>query len=204
MMSAAKPIELISVEDYLAVEESARNKHEYSGGRIYMMAGASNRHDAVASTLLGALYSRLRGERCQPFNSDTKVRLRLGAEMRVYYPDAMVVCDPNPPAESFQDRPVVLAEVISPATRRIDEGEKLKAYLTIASLRSYLLIETASARVVAYERTADGIFAPRVYEGLEAVVPLEGAGIELPLAELYERIDFSAIDPDREPEDNDD
>lgn len=202
MMSAAKPIELISVEDYLAGEETARQKHEYSGGRVYMMAGASNLHNGISVALILALGTRLRGQRCQPFNSDTKVRVRLGADTRFYYPDGMVVCEANPPTDSFQDRPVVIAEVVSPATRRIDEGEKLDAYLTISSLRNYLLIEAASPRVIVYERAGDR-FVPHVYEGLDAAVPLDAIGVELPLAELYERIDFSLMDAEREPGDED-
>jgi Uma2 family endonuclease len=199
-MSAAKPLSLVSEQQYLAGEKLARHKHEYSAGRIYMMAGASNLHNSTVVSLTTALGSRLRGRRCQPFNSATKVRIRHRSETRFYYPDAIVVCDQNPPDDVFQDHPVVLAEVISRSTRRIDEGEKLEAYLTIPTLAKYLLIETASARVVAYERAADGSFSAHIYEGLDSVIPLDEIGIELPLSELYERIDFSAAGTEDEEE----
>jgi Uma2 family endonuclease len=115
----------------------------------------------------------------------------MATHTRFYYPDGMVVCDPNPPNDSFQDRPVVLAEVVSEATRRTDEGEKRDAYLTIPELSAYLVIETSSPRIIVHHRTDSG-FVPRLYEGVDAIVPLEAIKLQLPLAELYERVDFLA------------
>jgi Uma2 family endonuclease len=103
----------------------------------------------------------------------------------------MVVCDPNAADETFQDKPVVIAEVVSDATRRIDEGEKREAYLMVPTLSVYLVIETDRPRVVAHRRGEHG-FAAEVYEGTEAMIPLEAVDAELPLADLYERVDFTA------------
>ena len=89
-------------------------KHEYAGGYVYAMAGAKNVHNTVATAFLGLMHAKLRGRPCQPFNSDTKVRIRLATHTRFYYPDGMVVCEPNADDEEFQDRPVVIAEVLSP------------------------------------------------------------------------------------------
>ena len=117
--------------------------------------------------------------------------------MRFYYPDGMVVCEPNAANDTFQDRPVVIAEVISEWTRRIDEGEKRDAYLSIPTLSAYLLIESASPRVVVHHRTQSG-FVARVYEGMTAAVPLDELGTTLALADLYERVDFTQAEPDEE------
>src|SRR5713226_10746586 len=128
-MSAAKKLNLISVEDYLASELDSPTKHEYLGGVVYAMAGARNAHNTIASNTLIGMGARLRGNKCRPLNSDTKVRIRFPTHVRFYYPDASVVCVPNPPNELFQDNPAVIAEVLSRSTRRIDEGEKKDAYL---------------------------------------------------------------------------
>src|SRR5713226_8382942 len=132
-MSAARKLNLVSVEEYLAGELASSIKREYLGGHIYAMASERNAHNLIASNALGVLGSRLRGKRCRAFNSDTKVRIRLPHHVRFYYPEAMVVCRPNSPDDSFQDEPAVLVEVLSRKTRRIDEGEKKDAYLTIPS-----------------------------------------------------------------------
>jgi len=188
-MSTAEKLHLVSVEDYLAGELVSPIKHEYLGGIVYAMAGARNAHNLIAGNALGRLWSRLRGKPCQPFNSDTKVRIRLPAHIRFYYPDLSVVCRPNPQSDSFQDDPIAVFEVLSRSTRRIDGGEKKDAYLTIPSLGIYGLVEQEMAVVVAFRRTERG-FVREVYEGLEAVLPLPELGTNLPLAELYEGVEF--------------
>ena len=190
VMSAALKRQPISVEDYLAGELDSPVKHEYVGGFVYAMAGARNLHNLIASNVLGFLHARLHGGRCRAWNPDTKIRVRLPTHTRFYYPDASVVCRPNSPDDSFQDDPAVIVEVLSQKTRRIDGGEKLEAYLTISSLSVYLLVEQEEAVVVAYRRTDQG-FVREVYAELSAVIPLPEIGIELPLAEIYDGVEFS-------------
>src|SRR5436309_216220 len=120
-MNTAKKINLISEAEYLAGELVSPVKHEYLGGFIYAMAGAQNRHNDIAVNIIGALHTRLRGSPCRPCNSDTKVRVQLTRHVRFYYPDASVVCKRNPPTDSFQCEPVVVVEVLSRSTRRLDE-----------------------------------------------------------------------------------
>src|SRR5207302_3667058 len=108
--------------------------------------------------------------------------------IRFYYADASVICRPNSQTDAFQDEPAVLFEVLSRGTRRIDEGEKKDAYLTIPSLGVYVLIEQSTAAVVAFRRTESG-FVREVYEGLDAVLPLGEIGVELPLGEIYETVE---------------
>src|SRR5262245_28057478 len=190
-MSAAKKLNLISVDDYLAGELVSPIKHEYLGGVVYAMAGARNVHNLIAGNTFAVLHGRLRGRRCHPYNSDTKIRIRLPTQIRFYYPEVSVVCRPNPQTDSFQDEPVVLVEVLSRKTRRIDEGEKKDAYLTIPTLSAYLLVEQETAAVVVFRRTAQG-FVREVYEGLDAVVPLAEIDTELPLTEIYDGVEVTA------------
>jgi Uma2 family endonuclease len=197
-MSTAKKLTFVPVDDYLAGELISPVKHEYVGGVVYAMAGARNSHNLIASNILGTLHGKLRGRPCRPFNSDTKIRIRLPAQVRFYYPDASVICRPNPQTDSFQDEPAVIIEVVSRKTRRLDEGEKKDAYLTIPSLAVYLLVEQETPAVVAFRRTEQG-FVREAYEGLPAVVPLSEIEAELPLAEIYEAVEFSPEAEEGEP-----
>jgi Uma2 family endonuclease len=192
-MTAAKQFELVSVEDYLAGELVSEIKHEYSGGYVYAMAGARNVHNRVAGAFNGSLHAQLRGRPCEVFNSDTKVRVPFPTHTRFYYPDGMVVCEPNPPESTYQDRPIVIAEVVSDATRRIDEGEKREAYLTIPTLMAYLVIETDRPRVAVHRRTDSG-FVSEAYDRTDAVIALPFIEAELPLSELYERVEFTSAE----------
>ena len=159
------------------------------------MAGATNAHNRIAGNVFGGLFSRLRRNKCQPWNSDTKVRIKLPTHVRFYYPDVMVVCRPNPAHDTFQDEPVVIVEVASTQTRRIDASEKKDAYLVISSLEVYWLIEPGLPRVMMWRRTAGG-FSREIIEGLDASIPVACLGIEIPLADIYEGIDFNLVRED--------
>ena len=188
-MSAAKKLNLVSVDDYLAGELVSPVKHEYLGGAVYAMAGGPNVHNLINGNVFGSLHPQLRGRRCRPFNSDTKIRVRLPTQVRFYYPDVSVICRPNPQNDSFQDEPAALFEVVSRGTRRVDEGEKKDAYLMIPSLSVYVLVEQETAAAVVYRRTEQG-FVREVYEGLDAVIPLGEIEADLPLAEIYDGVEF--------------
>src|SRR3974390_2125623 len=111
-MSAAKKLNLVPVENYLAGELVSPVKHEYLGGVVYAMAGARNQHNTLAGNAFAAFHSRLRGRKCRPYIWNTKIRIRLPAQARFYYPNVSIPCRPNPQSDSFQDEPAVVIEVL--------------------------------------------------------------------------------------------
>lgn len=188
-MSTAQRLAPISVAEYLQGEENANRRHEFVEGVVYAMVGAKNRHNRISISASASLYFRLRDNPCEAFNSDVKVRIRQTRGTRFYYPNAMVVCRPNSETDTFQDAPVVIVEVISESTRRIDETEKRDGYLSIDSLCVYIRVEQSTPFASVDRRTDEG-FVREQYDGLTAVIPLPEIGIELPLAELYEGVKF--------------
>jgi len=189
-MTALKQPDSISIAEYLAGEEISDVKHEYLGGTVHAMAGATNRHNGIATSVLLALGVRLRGKPCQPFNSDTKVRIEFPDHTRFYYPDAMVVCHPNPDTDHYQDLPVIVIEVLSESTRRTDLGEKRDAYMSMPSVKVLLFIDSECPAVTVYRRKPEGGFAAELHSGMESTIPLPEIDSALPLAELYERVGF--------------
>jgi Uma2 family endonuclease len=176
-MSTARITELISVEDYLEGELFSQVKHEYIAGAVFAMVGTRNAHNIVASNTLIALGSRLKGKPCRPFNSDTKIRVKMPDHLRFYYPDASVVCQANPLSETFQDRPVVI----------VDDGEKRDAYFTIPSLEHYILLEQDAAVAVMYQRMGQR-FKRQEFTRLDDSIPLPMLDISLPLRELFDGV----------------
>ncbi len=192
MTALAHPAPLTE-EDYLAAEAESMVKHEYLGGAVHAMAGATIDHNRIAGNFYFAMHASLRGKPCEPFNSDTKVRIVMTDQVRFYYPDGMVICESNPGSQHYQERPVVVAEVLSEGTRRVDLMEKREAYLSIPSLRVLLLIEPGEPAVTVYRRSDAGEFAAALVTGFESVIPLPEIGAELSLADLYERVEFAPI-----------
>ena len=191
MSIALRHMPLVTVEEYLAGEELSPIKHEYLNGVVHAMAGAVNRHNWIAVNITSALFARLKGKRCRPFNSDTKVRIAQGNDRRFYYPDVQIVCRFNSMDEHFQDHPAVIFEVRSESTARIDSGEKRDAYLTIPSLKVLLFVEPDSPTVTLYRRLPEGGFASERHGGLDAIIELAEIGAHLSLADLYDRVEFA-------------
>jgi Uma2 family endonuclease len=196
-MGALK-LNIITIEDYLAGELVSPVKHEYLGGNVYAMAGGSNRHNAIAGNFFAALHSRLRGKPCRPFNSDTKVRVLFPSHTRFYYPDAMVVCRPSDERLSYQEEPVIIVEVLSRSTQRLDEGEKREAYFQLPSLLAYVLVDQERQRLTIWRRGDQG-FQAEALEGLDASLDLPELGFSIPFSEIYEGVE-PGPEPDEEVE----
>jgi Uma2 family endonuclease len=186
-MSTARITEYLSEDDYLAGELHSDVRHEYVDGSAYAMAGAKVAHNTVSTNITGTLHSQLKGNPCRAFGSDIKVRIKGKDHTRFYYPDGMIVCDSNDADSLFQDKPVVLIEVLSDSTRRIDTGEKFEAYRSIESLTHYVLIEPDTASVVVYERGDDEWLRTR-FANLSDSIVFKDLGVELPMTDIYDRV----------------
>ena len=189
-MALEKSDELISVEDYLAGELVSEIKHEYLGGVVHAMAGAKMRHNKVAMNLALTLGNSLQGSPCQPFNSDTKVKIQLPDQIRFYYPDLQVICEPVNDDATFIDCPVVLVEVLSESTKRIDEGEKRDTYLTIPSLQVLILVDPHKLHVKVDRRSPDGGFVQEIYRDLSETIDLPEIASTLSLSDIYRELAF--------------
>src|SRR3954463_3956632 len=86
--AVAQSQQLVSLEDYLEGERLSEIRHEYVGGYVYAMAGASEDHNRIAGNIFGELRERLRGKRCEPFMADMKLKIPDGQAF--YYPDVLV------------------------------------------------------------------------------------------------------------------
>lgn len=155
------------------------------------MAAGTADHSAISLNVGALLFNSLKGKQCRAFNSDMKVRLELADHTRFYYPDVQVVCDPRPGDAQYQDRPVVIVEVLSESTRRTDLGEKRDAYLAIPTLKVLLFIESEAATALVLRRKPSGGFAEEFYSGRDAIIELPEIEASLPLADVFDGISFS-------------
>jgi Uma2 family endonuclease len=151
-MQAAEKWDVVSVADYLAQERAGDVRHEYVGGIIYAMAGASRTHNRLSLNLATTLGAHLRGKPCQVFMADVQVRLE-SAGTAFYYPDVAVACDKRDTDPFFICYPKVLVEVLSPDTERTDRREKLWAYTGIKTLEEYVLVAQDKMEVTVFRRT---------------------------------------------------
>ncbi len=180
-MSVLEPIQWVDADDYLLGEQDGRIRHELVAGRVYAMTGGSVYHNRIALAFASVLRDKLGKRPCDVFMADMQVR----AQQAYYYPDVMVVCDPQDRDPYTKTRPLLIAEVISPTTRSIDEREKRGAYLGLESLREYLLIEQDRAEVRVIRRLDEATWAEEAY-GLDGEIRLDSLGLHIAMQHLYE------------------
>ena len=179
----------ISRDEYLEGELASEIRHEYVAGNVYAMSGGTLNHQRIAGNFMRIAGNQLAAKTCFPTGSDFKLHVPLGGgDEAFYYPDGMIICVPVPGKALFTDSPSVILEVLSPTTRRIDEVQKYRDYITIPTLGTYVLAETDSPFLTLHRREGAG-FRREVLAGLDSVLELPEAGISIPLAELYRDVD---------------
>lgn len=184
MSAIAKSNDWISPEEYLEGEKKSLIRHEYVGGRVFAMAGASADHNRIAGNIFTELSVRLRGGPGEPFMNDMKVRMPEADAF--YYPDVMVVCDRSDDAEFFRERPAHIFEVISPNTERTDRREKMLAYRDVPEIKSYIIFEQDQIQATVMRVAASG-WRTETISDADAVLALPELRIEIPLKRIYER-----------------
>ena len=62
----------------------------------------------------------------------------------------------------------------------------------MASLREYLLVSQDSPTLERFERNQDGTWTLTIASGLDQSLDLPAIGVKLALAEVYDKVDFTA------------
>ncbi|MDO9139110.1 MAG: Uma2 family endonuclease [Methylobacter sp.] len=174
--------EWISEEAYLQGELVSEIKHEYIDGDVYAMAGASKNHQRITGNVSRKFGNQLENTPCEPFASDIKVKV--GSQF--FYPDVMVVCEDENGNDYYTEKPVIIVEVLSKSTRRMDETAKKFAYQTLPTLKEYVLIEQDFVDVEVCRRS-EGWVSRHYFMGDN--VTFESVGLSLAVADIYQRVD---------------
>lgn len=187
---SAHPNKRMTVEEYLAFEHASDTKHEFWGGLVYSIAGASRRHVAITGSTFASLYTQLRQRPCQIFASD--MRVRIGKSDDYAYPDIVATCDTPLFDDAELDtllNPAIVIEVLSDSTERQDRGTKFAGYRAIATLQEYVLVNQNRIMVEHYVRQGNQ-WVLTIYSEPDVSMKLASIDCTLTLAEMYEKADF--------------
>lgn len=179
-------------EEYLALERASEHRNEYVNGRIHAMVGASRWHSEIVFNLANALGSRIRGRPCHAYVND--MRVKVSSTGLYAYPDVVALCGELRLEDDHVDtllNPQVVIEVLSDSTERYDRGEKFAHYRRLESLCEYVLVAQEKMRVERFVRRGDQWVLTEL-DDPDALLPLESLACEIPLREIYERVDFPA------------
>ncbi len=193
----ALPEQYLSVDDYLQLEAKSSIKHEYTDGKVYATAGASDSHVTIAGNLFAALRTHIRGTGCRLYISDMKARVE--TRNRFFYPDVMVTCDPrDQETDTYKRLPKLVVEVLSKSTEAFDRGDKFLTYQALESLQEYVLINTRHQRVEIFRRNDSGLWVLQFYTSEDETFDLRSIDFTGTFVELYEDV---VLEPSEIPED---
>ena len=165
--------------------QGREERYELDRGRVVMMTGGSRAHWQITFNLSKAVDARLDPNRWVVL-PEFGVKLELES---VRFPDVVVDIAGETPRDLTATKPVLIAEVLSPASERVDLGDKSAEYLRLASLAAYLVFAQDQIKAWVWTRGPAGFSpGPDVLEGDDAMIRIEALDIALPLAEVYARV----------------
>lgn len=178
----------LTPEEYLALERSSGQRHEYADGEIFAMAGGTREHNLTTGNIHGELRLALMDRPCEVYTSD--MRIKVAADGRYVYPDVAVTCE----APVFEDEvrdtllnPKVIVEVLSDSTEAYDRGDKFALYQSIPSFQEYVLASQKEARIEHFRRVPDGSWIFRTLRAGERLV-LASIGCEILVDRAYVKV----------------
>jgi Uma2 family endonuclease len=178
-------------EEFLDWVEIQEGRWEFDGFEPVAMTGGTRNHERICQNIYFALRSRLRGGPCEVLGATAGIAV---GEDAVRYPDALVTCTPGSGTARVMPGPVVVFEVISPTSGRVDRIAKLREYQRVGSIRRYVTLESTSAGLTVHaRRDGDDPWTTVALTEGEAL-PLPEIDIEVPVAEFYEGVAFEETD----------
>ncbi len=174
-------------DEYFDLEKSAEIKHEFFNGEIFAMSGGSFNHARISGNTFSAFNVKLRGKCCTPTNSDMRIETPNGL---ITYPDTAIFCGTPELTENQCAllNPVVIIEVLSPSTRRYDEGGKFTLYRSIPSFQDYLLIDSEKVFVQHFHKISHNEWLLHDYFDLSDSIVLSSIQETIHLHEIYDGI----------------
>jgi len=181
-MNIALPTRL-TVDEFLAwAVRQAEGKYELIDGVVIMQQAQQWGHSKVKAEVYLALREAIATAGIPFYAAPDGPTVRIDKH-KAFVPDALVAPLPEPARYSLEiDDPIIVAEVLSPSTARMDTTTKLRGYFKVASVRHYLIVDPEKRTVTHHKRVGDTIKVRTVRKGTVKLAP---PGLELPLIDVF-------------------
>lgn len=188
---STQPKTRLTPEEYLAIERAAETKSEYFDGEMFLMSGASRKHNLIAVNATGELRQQLKSKPCEVYSND--MRVKVSATGLYTYPDVVVVCGEPQFEDDYVDillNPTVIVEVLSKSTASFDRGNKFNHYRSLPSLAEYLTVAQDEYKIEHHVKQPDGKWLLTDVRGIESTIKLASIECALAFSEVYDKVVF--------------
>ena len=172
----------MTVDEFLAWAEGRPGRYELFKGDVYAMSPETVGHLEAKAAVHAALLAGIRalGLPCYVLPDGATVRID---NETAYEPDALVYCGQKLPPSALEiPSPIIVVEVLSPSTARMDATTKLRGYFDVPSIQHYLIVDPEGQTVTHHKRGAAATETRVVAEGTLTLGP---PGLEIRLGDIF-------------------
>lgn len=185
---AEKKLKILTIEEYLALEDQSDIKSEYEQGVITAMSGGTLNHGIISNNINTELSNLVREKAldCVTINGD--VRIFIEKADSFVYPDGMMICGAIQTSENDQHsviNPVLIVEVLSKSTESYDRGDKFHKYCSLPSFKEYVLIDQYKPVVDILYREDSSYWKMSTTIGLDKSIYLTTLNCSVKMSDMY-------------------
>jgi Uma2 family endonuclease len=163
-VSAPARLPRMNADEFIpwAITQPEEHRYELVAGEVVAMSPERAGHNKGKLAAVLALREAIRnaGLPCRAYTDGMAVRVDAST---VCEPDALVRCGKRFDLEAVEvTDPVIVVEVISPSTDKVDTTQKLADYFRLASVQHYLIVNTSRRSVVHHQRDGKGGISTRI------------------------------------------
>jgi Uma2 family endonuclease len=181
-MNVALPRSL-NVDQFLAwAVQQPEGKFELVDGVVIMRQSRQWGHSKVKLAITMVLHEAVRKAEIACYVAVDGPTVRI-SERKAFVPDALVAPLPEPAFESLEiPNPIIVVEVLSPSTARMDATTKLRGYFEVPSVQHYLIVDPEDQTITHHKRGATAIETRIVSAG---TLLLDPPGLEVTVLDIF-------------------
>jgi Uma2 family endonuclease len=169
-------------EEFRRWAESQSRRYERIAGEPIAMSPERVVHIRLKARVWQALDRAIRdvGVDCEALADGVTIEIDADTD---YEPDAVVNCGPPmDPDATVATNPIIVVEVLSPATQSIDSSDKLADYFRVPSIQHYLIVRAKRREIIHHRRSGSDIVSRAINIG---AIRLDPPGVSFDVSEVY-------------------
>jgi Uma2 family endonuclease len=175
-----------TLEEYFAFCEKQEGRFEFVNGVITEMESETVTAGQITSNVFMSVRGKLDDEPLIFVQNAVRLEVQRGKIFRI--PNFMILKETGNLVK-YATEPLLIVEVLSESTAKIDRSTKLNEYRLIPSLQYYLIVDQESCLVETYIRESDRWYV-EFHDKMAETISLPFFGIDLPLKAIYKKISF--------------